>query len=97
MNHKPTKPTILIIQFATIILQIQKVHSLQLSKQESGTNLDGAGDDEAIVALRTELNGSMPVAMDYYVFALPQWKAGSVISPVARGAERSLRQKPISV
>ena len=33
------------------------------------TDLDGGGDDEAIVALRTELNGSMPVAMDYYVFA----------------------------
>jgi hypothetical protein len=32
-------------------------------------DLDGVGDDEAIVALRTELNGSMPVAMDYYVFA----------------------------
>jgi hypothetical protein len=33
------------------------------------SDLDGGGDDEAVVALRTELNGSMPVAMDYYVFA----------------------------
>lgn len=33
------------------------------------SDLDGDGDDEAVVALRTELSGSMPVAMDYYVFA----------------------------
>jgi hypothetical protein len=36
MNHKPTKPTILITLFAVIILQCQSVYSLQRSKQENG-------------------------------------------------------------
>ena len=38
------------------------------------SDLDGGGDDEAVVALRTEHNGSMPESMDYYVFAYRQGK-----------------------
>lgn len=33
MNHKPTKPPILIVLFAFIILQCQSVYSLQRSKE----------------------------------------------------------------